>query len=354
MQLHDYHYRNLFRHPAMVRALFEGIIVEPWVTALDLDSLRPLPTHYLSDKHRRREADMVWRVKWRAPSEGVTGTASARLAWQAAAPDAGQAEQEAYLVLMLEHQARDDHIMAIRCLRYQTLAWQDMYSRKMVSRRGRFPVVLPIALYTGERPWLASTSIGDLLQPAPPGLRQYQPQYRYLLLDEGELVRSGALPHGNLASLLFQLEHSPDIAQTQGLLHTLQKMLSAPQADELRRAFGAWVRHILMPRAAPKDAKLPDTTEFSEVIDMLTTGYKNWSRRWWLEGREDGLEEGREQGACALLLRQLDRKFGPLDALVKARVEQASLADREAWSLNLLDARSLDEVFAMDSGGTDA
>jgi len=250
LQLHDYHYRNLFRHPAMVRALFEGIIVEPWVTALDLDSLRPLPTHYLSDKHRRREADMVWRVKWRAPSAGLTGTASAGLAWQAVAPDAGQAEQEAYLVLMLEH--------------------------------------------------------------------------------------------------------SPDIAQTQGLLHTLQKMLSAPQADELRRAFGAWVRHILMPRAAPKDAKLPDTTEFSEVVDMLTTGYKNWSRRWWLEGREEGLEEGREQGACALLLRQLDRKFGPLDALVKARVEQASLAEREAWSLNLLDARSLDEVFATDAGDADA
>lgn len=348
MQLHDHHYRNLFRHPAMVRALFEGIIVEPWVAALNLDSLRPLPTHYLSDKHRRREADMVWRVRWLTPPEGGTGVSNARLVRQAAGPGMAQAGQEAYLVLMLEHQTRDDHIMAIRCLSYQTLAWQDMYSRKMVPRRGRFPVVLPIVLYTGERPWLASTHIGDLLQPAPPGLRQYQPQYRYLLLDEGELVRAGALPHRNLASLLFQLEHSPDIAQTQGLLHTLQDMLSTPQADELRRAFGAWVRHVLMPRAAPKDAKLPNTTEFSEVIDMLTTGYKNWSRQWWLEGLEQGREEGREEGAAALLLRLLERKFGPLDAQIKARVEQASLADREAWSLNLLDARSLDEVFAVE------
>ena len=329
MQLHDHHYRNLFRQPAMVRALFEGIIIEPWVASLDLDTLQSLPTHYLSDKHHRREADMIWRVQWRATPPCTES------------PAPGE-QHEAYLVLMLEHQTRNDHIMAIRCLSYQTLAWQDMYSRKMVPRRGRFPVVLPIVLYTGERPWLAPTRIAELLQPAPPDLRKYQPQYHYLLLDEGELVRAGALPRHNLAGLLFQLEHSPSLAQTQDLLQTLQHMLDSPQADELRRAFGSWVQHILIPRATPKSTKLPPTSDLAEVIDMLTTGYKNWSRQWLLEGME--------KGAAAILMRQLERKFGTLSADIVTRVEQATHAQVELWSLNLLDAETLDDVFASGNG----
>ena len=75
---------------------------------------------------------------------------------------------------------------------------------------------------------------------------------------------------------------------------------------------------------------------------MLTTGYKNWSRQWLLEGME--------KGAAAILLRQLERKFGALSADAVTRVEQATHAQVELWSLNLLDAETLDEVFASGNG----
>ncbi|NYT61740.1 hypothetical protein H0A66_05300, partial [Alcaligenaceae bacterium] len=43
--------------------------------------------------------------------------------------------------------------------------------------------------------------------------------------------------------------------------------------------------------------------------------------------------------------RQLIRKFGPLPEGFLQRIQIATPAQRETWSLNLLDAATLDEVF---------
>ena len=42
------------------------------------------------------------------------------------------------------------------------------------------------------------------------------------------------------------------------------------------------------------------------------------------------------------------RRFGPLPAEVTARMEDADTDALEAWADRLLDARTLDEVFAAD------
>ncbi len=53
--------------------------------------------------------------------------------------------------------------------------------------------------------------------------------------------------------------------------------------------------------------------------------------------------------ACVLLTRQLTRRFGPLPAEVTARMEDADTETLETWAERLLDARTLDEVFAPES-----
>ncbi len=63
------------------------------------------------------------------------------------------------------------------------------------------------------------------------------------------------------------------------------------------------------------------------------------------EGRETGRQEGREEGARRLLTKQLQLKFGELDAAAEARLGAASLAELEAWSERVLTAESVDAVF---------
>lgn len=63
------------------------------------------------------------------------------------------------------------------------------------------------------------------------------------------------------------------------------------------------------------------------------------------DGVKIGLEQGRAQGAVALLERQLTQRFGPLPQTVRKKLEKASVAQVEAWSDALLEAQSLKQVF---------
>ena len=47
-----------------------------------------------------------------------------------------------------------------------------------------------------------------------------------------------------------------------------------------------------------------------------------------------------------LLMRQLQRRFGPVPAWVGERVAQADVAALEEWGLRILDARTLEAVCA--------
>jgi hypothetical protein len=64
------------------------------------------------------------------------------------------------------------------------------------------------------------------------------------------------------------------------------------------------------------------------------------------EGLEEGLEKGREEGRELALTRQLTRRFGPLPQWVAPQVRQASASQLDTWLDRVLDAPTLEAVFA--------
>ena len=62
------------------------------------------------------------------------------------------------------------------------------------------------------------------------------------------------------------------------------------------------------------------------------------------EGLERGLEQGLEHGQRALVRRQLEKKFGPLDEETHARLDAANHATLEQYADRILTAASLSEV----------
>lgn len=62
-----------------------------------------------------------------------------------------------------------------------------------------------------------------------------------------------------------------------------------------------------------------------------------WTRQWQ--------EQGRRQGKSELLLRQAERKFGPLAGRDRARIELADADRLLRWGERLVAAGSLEEVF---------
>lgn len=313
MNKHDASYRSLFSSPAIVRGLFQGIIKAQWLELLDWDGLEPLPTDYISDKLRQRQGDIVWRLP------RLDG-------------------RDVYLLLTIEHQSTIDFYMALRILTYLGLLYEALLARKLIKPGEPLPVVLPVVIYSGVPRWNAALNVSELIGLIPQGLRCYLPQLQYLIVDEGALVETGKLPQNNLTALLFRLEHNRGLHDVEDLI---QKVYNYTKADPiLRRAFASWTRHVLLPRALP-EIDMPKVDDLLEIKDMLTEHSRSWTHQWKMEG----LAEGRQEGQAVMLGNLLTRKFGPLPDSVQQRLKNAQPEDLHAWSLALLDANSLDDVF---------
>jgi hypothetical protein len=119
------------------------------------------------------------------------------------------------------------------------------------------------------------------------------------------------------------------------VLEALIEWLQAPGQAELRRAFVGWLRQVLIPRRMP-DAEVPELEDLQEVRTMLAERVKEWERQWW--------QGGKQEGVAAVLLRQLERKFGPLDATMREHIAQADTDRLLAWSERVLTAERLEDV----------
>ncbi|NSX03378.1 Rpn family recombination-promoting nuclease/putative transposase [Cupriavidus gilardii] len=107
---HDASYKLVFSFREVVRDLIHGFIDDPWLRALDWNSLEPVPGNYVSDRLRYGINDVVWRI-------GVAG-------------------QEQPLYLLIEFQSRIDADMAARMLAYVGMFYRDA-SRRRDRRPGR-------------------------------------------------------------------------------------------------------------------------------------------------------------------------------------------------------------------------
>lgn len=59
----------------------------------------------------------------------------------------------------------------------------------------------------------------------------------------------------------------------------------------------------------------------------------------------EGIQQGMQQGEQNVLQRLLVRRFGPLDSQTRQRLQQATAQELECWADNILDAKTLDQVF---------
>jgi len=287
---YDHSYRQLFSHPELIRDLLEGFVHEKWVEGLDLETLEKVNGTYISDDLRRREDDIIWRVK-------LSGT------W-------------IYVYLLIEFQSTVDRYMAVRLLTYVGLLYQDLIKTRQLLPGGMLPPVLPIVLYNGNRSWNAALSMEEIIQHIPGGLSRYRPDFRYLLLEE-RTYREEGLPAHNLVGAIFRLEKSQCPEDIHTVVTNLIDWLKLPEQASLRRAFTVWIRRVLLPVRLPGQG-LPEVRDLMEVQTMLAERVKEWTREW----KEEGIQQGMLQDAREMVLDALEAKFGSSSARFSAQVSQ--------------------------------
>ena len=321
----DAAYKELFSHPRMVEDLLRGIVAGQWSDALDFTTLEKLPAEYVSDDLRRRQGDLLWRVRFR--------------------------DRWLYVLVLLEFQSTVDPYMALRVLVYTGLLYQDLVRRGALERGEKLPPVLPVVFHNGRSRWTAALEVSDLIAPVSEALAPYQPSQRYFLVDAGD-CRAEDLPEGNLVSALIALERSRSAADLKQAVDALVDWLRDPEEQGLKRSFGEWIRQVLVPGRFAS-AELPPMPELEEVQTMLAERVKEWTEEWRQEGLKRGLEEGREQGREQGLEQGLEqgREQGLEQGLEQGRAEERALLCR--MTARKFDAQTAEGLSGLLDGLTD-
>ena len=80
------------------------------------------------------------------------------------------------------------------------------------------------------------------------------------------------------------------------------------------------------------------------TVPVMTQWEKRVHKEGRQEGRQEGQQEGRQEGQAAMLLRMMERLFGPLSEEVRERVARADTDSLLLWSDRVLTAKRLDDV----------
>lgn len=323
MQDHDGWYKLMFSHRELVEALVRGFVREGWVAELDLDTLEPVSSSYVSEQLDRRESDVVWRV------------------------DIG--DGHLYIFLLVEFQSTVDRWMALRIWVYLGLLYQHLV-RSDPEIESELPPVLPFVIYNGRAPWTAAREVANLITPGPDELAKHRPRLAYVLIDAWRL--EGEPPAAdNLAAALFRLEASQGTHEVREIVAQVAPAFARCGPGGLDKVVAEWVRLEILAKRDP-DLKIPEVSGMEDLLKKLQQRPVQ-VEPWILEAREEGKREGKRegqrqgerQGEARLLERQLRHRFGPLPEDARKRLAQATSRQLLRWGERFVTADSLDAVF---------
>ena len=86
---------------------------------------------------------------------------------------------------------------------------------------------------------------------------------------------------------------------------------------------------------------LPRVDDLQELNVMLAERLEAWAHGY----KAEGMQQGMQQGEALALQRLLSKRFGSIPAGIGARIAGASSEQIEVWLDQVLDARSLDDLF---------
>ncbi len=340
---HDLLFHHVFADLENARSHLGEVLPQRVVSALDLTRLEAAPTRMVDAVLSGRTKDLLFRVPLRGDGS------------------------EAFIFVLLEHQSSVDRRMAWRLLRYMVRAWD--FWVKDAAPTTRFPPIIPLVLYHGERRWTARLDFAELLA-VPSSLRDEsllnQPSLRYSVQDLSQLseeeLRGRAMVQ--MALLLMRRAHTGDLlSQLERWADVMKQVLTSSGVDGL----GALLTYMMEVEQEPRtpqewrsaiETALKDHPETREHI----MGLANWLRQQGREegiqigeqrGRQEGLQEGVQIGMQrerqALLVRFLRQRFGSVSDGENARIAQANTEQVQGWIDRLFTANSVAEVLGEPS-----
>jgi len=322
---HDRLFRFAFQDLDIARDEIRAVLPPEFVAQLRLDALTIEQEHLPEPDLSERFCDVLYRVP------AVDGTD--RFVW-----------------LLLEHQSTDHPLMAFRLLEYMVRIWGRLVRSSPEIRE--LPAIIPVVLTHDPRGWSAPTRFQDLVS-IPVGVKAHVPSFGYRVDDLTQATPDAVAQRSDRAA--FRL-----------VLWALQcrGRVSPSEADSWREAFRLLVRNerwrdvaeaVLTYVIRLDDADDPVAFQAaraasSELETVVTSTAEKLIARGeaagLAKGQALGLAQGLAQGLAEVLRRQLQLKFGELDAETLGKIEAADSEQLLLWAERILAAQTINDVFS--------
>jgi predicted transposase YdaD len=209
--------------------------------------------------------------------------------------------KQAQVYFLFEHKSQSDRLTAFQLLSYIVRIWE----KRLRDGLDLCPII-PLVVYHGERPWSAARSLRELLA-SPSALAEYQVDFRFPLLDLGQLPDTEIVGEPILQSTLRLLKYSRSqqlVGMFGELLLQIAQALPESQLPEWFKAVGVYVMSV---------NKNIDAQQYKQTLQsILPVQFEAGSLadRLLIQGREEGREEGLKKGKLAGKIQMLQELLG--------------------------------------------
>ena len=250
--------------------------------------------------------------------------------------------------LLIEHKSTPDIALPLQLAHYMIRIWRRHVTEYGPAALRRLPPIVPMVLYHGERRWSVPEGLGEMIAGDPDLV--FLPGASYILRNITEMPIEALSRDATLRAVLITLKRA-------AMEHLAEVVDSLPKGSDLRQQVVTYI-HEAYPDVALEDmmAELRrvgayDMEAYMGTIaqTMHAEGKAAGLAAGLAEGKAAGLAEGLAAGEAKILLRLLQRRFGPVPGDINDRVGAADLKQIEVWFDAAIDAPSLSAVFAPDT-----
>lgn len=310
---HDCFFRENFGRREIAQDFLRYQLPAALLAEVDLTTLTIAKDTYVSPDLRQTYSDLVYTARYR--------------------------DSELHIYLLFEHKSQPDHWVLLQLLRYIVASGDDY--RKQHPKARHLPPVYPLVLYHGRRKWRVPVQFHDLVAPLPEALAPYVPQFRYALHDISP--RGSSEIKGEVLTRLVQLAlrsiySDQPLERLRELLKLIEQVIEQPTALEILESL---LRYYV------QGTRRLDEQDVRALLQNTQSGeplMQTFIDKYIEQGLQQGLQQGERRGEATMLLRLLERKFGPPSEPVRERITQADAETLLRWFDQGLTAHSLDEV----------
>ena len=326
---HDSLFHRTFADPANAAAMFRCALPAALVAAIDWSTLTELASKLTDDELRNHFPDHLFSVRLR--------------------------EHDFVMFLVPEHKSEEDRGYVLQKLRYSLHIWRK-WADEHPDEDG-LPPIIPVLFHHGNQPWRTPTSLlGHFDLGGLAAVRAKDLELAATIAASGVSLVASVLDLAVRDEDWLRTAEFPDLAR---LVMLCLRFVRFQDPAEGIATLDRWRDLIAAVHRAPRghsglagvESYLLEITDLTleQLRDVVQRAISTGDDMIKFTSTADRLrKEGETLGRIATVLRQLARRFGAVPQEVADRVRSATLVELDLWTDRILDAKTIDGVFAAE------